>query len=70
MKENGRLSLPCYPSTAKIMNIFAPISTYRITSGSQSVEEFRDELTETQKTIIKFFNISEHEFWQREISSI
>lgn len=78
MKEDGHLSLPLYPedraashpTTAKIMNFFAPISTYRITSGSQCVEEFRDELTETQKTIIKFFNISEHEFWQREISSI
>lgn len=74
MKENNRFSLPLYPedreashpTTAKIMNTFAPVSTYRITSGSRLVEEFKDELTDTQKTIIKFLGISETRFWQRE----
>ena len=74
MKENNRFSLPLYPedreashpTTAKIMNIFAPVSTYRINSGSQLAEEFKDELTDTQKTIIEFFGISETRFWKRE----
>jgi len=74
MKENQRFSLPLYPedrqashpTTAKIMNIFAPVSTYRITSGSRLAEEFKDELTDTQKTIIEFFGIPEARFWQRE----
>jgi len=73
MKANNRFSLPLYPedreathpTTAKIMNIFAPVSTYRITSGSRLVEEFKDELNDTQKTIIKFFGIPETRFWRR-----
>ncbi len=78
MKANNRFSLPLYPedreathpTTAKIMNIFAPVSTYRITSGSRFVEEFKDELSDTQKTIIKFFGIPDARFWKRPKAAI
>ena len=74
MKDNNRFSLPLYPedreashpTTAKIMQIFDPVSTYRITSGSQLVEEYKDDLTDTQKTIVEFFGISETRFWERD----
>ena len=53
-----------YPTTSKVLNLFEGISTYTITQGSKTVEEFKDELTDTQKTILNFLEISEEQYWK------
>jgi transposase len=53
-----------YPTTSKVLNLFEGISTYTITQGSTTVEEFKDELTDTQKTILSFLEISEEQYWK------
>ena len=53
-----------YPTTNKVLNLFEGISTYTITQGSKTVEEFKDELTDTQKTILNFLEISEEQYWK------
>ena len=52
-----------HPTTAKIMGIFADISTYRLTSSTREIKDFRDDLTEVQRTILSFLNISEETYW-------
>ena len=51
------------PTTNKIIDIFEPVSTYSIIENEQVVEEFKDELTDTHKTILEYLNISESDFW-------
>ena len=46
-----------HPTTAKIMGIFDDVSTYRLTSSTREIKEFRDDLTEVQQTILKLLNI-------------
>jgi transposase len=52
-----------HPTTAKIMGIFDDISTYRLTSSTRKIKDFRDDLTEVQLTILSFLNISEETYW-------
>jgi transposase len=51
------------PTTNKIIDIFEPVSTYSIIENEQVVEEFKDELTDTHKTILEYLDISESVFW-------
>jgi len=51
------------PTTNKIIDIFEPVSTYSIIENEQVVEEFKDELTDTHKTILEYLDISESDFW-------
>ena len=51
------------PTTNKIIDIFEPVSTYSIMENGQVVEEFKDELTDTHKTILEYLDISESDFW-------
>jgi hypothetical protein len=37
---------------------------FSINQGSKIVEEFKDELTETQKTILKFLGITQDQYWE------
>ena len=53
-----------YPTTNKVLDLFESISTYTITQGLKTVEEFRDELTETQQTILNFLQITEDQYWK------
>lgn len=53
-----------YPTTNKVFSLFNSISTYTINQGSKIVEEFKDELTETQKTILKFLGITQDQYWE------
>ncbi|MCD6297343.1 MAG: hypothetical protein J7M30_09330 [Deltaproteobacteria bacterium] len=48
----------------KVFSLFNSISTYTINQGSKIVEEFKDELTETQKTILKFLGITQDQYWE------
>ena len=71
MKESGDEDLLIYPeartsvhpTTNKILNNFEQVSTYSIMENGETIEEFKDELTETQKTILNYLNISEEEYW-------
>ncbi len=71
MKVHGISSLLIYPeeressrpTTNKIIDVFEPISTYSIIENEQVVEEFKDELTDTQKTILEYLDIPEIDFW-------
>ena len=71
MSEDGLKSLLLYPeereadrpTTNKIIDLFEQVSTYSIIQDDQVVEEFKDDLTDTQLTILRYLNISEREFW-------
>ena len=52
-----------HPTTAKIMGIFDDISTYKLTFSGHETKDFRDDLTEVQRTILSFLNISEETYW-------
>ncbi len=52
-----------HPTTSKVFKKFDGVSIYRITRKSKVIEEYRDELNETQKSILSFFNITEKQFW-------
>ena len=71
MKVHGISSLLIYPeqressrpTTNKIIDLFEPVSTYSIIENEQVVEEFKDELSDTQKTILEYLDIPEIDFW-------
>lgn len=52
-----------YPTTNKVLNLFENISTYSILEGSKKMEEFKDELTETQEMILDFLQIPQMRYW-------
>lgn len=51
------------PTTNKIIDAFDGVSTYSIIENDQVVEEFKDELTDAQKSILEYLDIDEIEFW-------
>ena len=51
------------PTTNKIIDVFDPVSTYSISENGHVVEEFRDELTDTQKLILEYLDIPESDYW-------
>jgi transposase len=55
-----------HPTTAKILNLFDGVSTYRIARESELDEEFKDDLSTTQKTILKLMHMRENDFWKAE----
>ena len=63
MKENGLQSLEVYPerrdathpTTSKIFDIFGEVSTYKISNGTDILEEYADELNDVQKSILNFY---------------
>lgn len=71
MRKNKIICLKIYPeardavhpTTAKVLKIFDGISSYQITRGSKVIEEYRDDLNNTQKTILKLLNIPEEKYW-------
>lgn len=54
-----------HPTTAKIMGIFEDVSTYKLVSTSGSTQEYRDELTDVQQTILDLLNLPEERYWDR-----
>jgi transposase len=70
MKKEGIKTLPIYPesrdayhpTTSKILDTFDGISSYRVTIEGKT-REFRDPLTQTQKTILRLLNIDIDDFW-------
>ena len=54
-----------HPTTAKIMGIFADVSTYTLSSSSKEVTEYPDDLTAVQKMILDFLGIPQTVYWTR-----
>jgi len=52
-----------HPTTAKIMGIFDEVSTYKLISSTREIKEYRDDLTEVQRTILKLLNIPNDVYW-------
>ncbi len=71
MNDEGRNALPIYPeereaahpTTNKMLERFEPMSTYSLMENEQVVEQFKDDLTETQKLLLSYLDISEEEYW-------
>jgi len=71
MNEEGRKALNIYPeereaahpTTNKMLDRFEPLSTYSLIENEQVVEEFKDDLTEMQKLLLSYLDISEEEYW-------
>ena len=53
-----------YPTTNKVLNVFESISASLVFQGAKTVEEFKDELTETQQTILNFLGITQDQYWR------
>ena len=64
-------SIPLYPeereasrpTTSKILDLFERVSTYAIVEHDRVVEEFKDELTDTQRAVRECLAISEDDYW-------
>ncbi len=71
MKERNIKALKIYPeerearrpTTCRVLNVFDTISTYQITENSRVVEEYKDDLNDTQKIILEFLNITQSQYW-------
>ncbi len=71
MNEEGRRVLHVYPeereaahpTTNKILDRFEPLSTYTLIEDERVFEEFKDDLTDTQKLLLSYLDISEQEYW-------
>lgn len=71
MKKEGRDAVPIYPehrkashpTTSKIVDRFYDVSTYELTEKKQVLERFKDELTETQKELLRLLKIQENQYW-------
>jgi len=71
MSEQGLQALALYPeerpanrpTTNKILDRFERVSTYSIVEDGEVVEGFRDELTETQRSVLRCLGMSEDDYW-------
>lgn len=55
-----------HPTTTKILSNFEGLSIYKIMKGKKIVEEYKDTLTDTQKTILKLLEIEPAQYWNPE----
>ncbi len=71
MNEEGRKTLVIYPeereaadpTTNKMLERFEPLSTYSLIEDDRVVEEFKDDLADTQKVLLSYLDISAEEYW-------
>ena len=71
MNEEGREALVIYPeeraaahpTTNKMLDRFEPLSTYALMEDDRVVEEFKDDLTDTQKLLLSYLDLSEKDYW-------
>ena len=71
MDDEGQTSLAIYPedrdstrpTTSKIFDRFERLSTYSIADNERVLEEFKDELTDTQQIILNYLGIDESTVW-------
>jgi len=71
MDDEGQTSLAIYPedrdaprpTTSKIFDRFERLSTYSIVDNGRVVEEFKDQLTDTQRIILGYLGVDERNVW-------
>jgi transposase len=51
------------PTTSEILNLIERVSSYAIVEHGRVVEEFKDDLTQTQRDVLDCLAISEGDFW-------
>lgn len=52
-----------HPTTSKVLAAFEDVSTYQIRASARIVEQYQDELNDTQQTILKLLDIPQDQFW-------
>ena len=71
MDKEGQRALAIYPeereavhpTTRLIFDRVEGLSTYSVIENEEVVERFKDDLTESQKLILEYLDLSENEFW-------
>ena len=46
-----------------MLDRFEPLSTYALMEDDRVVEEFKDDLTDTQKLLLSYLDLSEEDYW-------
>jgi hypothetical protein len=52
-----------HPTTSQILKTFDGLSSYVINQNERPVENYREELNETNKAVLKLLDIDENTFW-------
>ena len=52
-----------HPTTSQLFKTFDSLYTYEITQDDRTIEEYRDELSETHRRVLDILDISEQDFW-------
>lgn len=55
------------PTTSVILDRFESVSVYHLIKDESIIEKFKDELTETQETILSLLNIQPEKYWLNKI---
>lgn len=71
MLQRGIEALPIYPefrdaahpTTSKILYAFEGVSSYKVKLDEETVKEFRDSLTDTQREILNLLGVSPNYYW-------
>ncbi|MCP4376597.1 MAG: transposase, partial [bacterium] len=71
MDDEGQTTLAVYPeerdtprpTTSKIFDRFERLSTYSIMENERIAEQFKDELTDTQRIILGYLGVAERNVW-------
>ena len=58
-----------HPTTTKIFDRFADVSTYQLKEGEVVVKRFKDELDPTQKELLRLLQMTESDYWHWQIAS-
>lgn len=53
-----------HPTTSKVFDILAQVSSYKTVNSKGNIEEYEDTLNETQQAILKLMNIDERRYWR------
>ena len=54
-----------HPTTSKILYNFEGVSISKIKIGNKVIEEYKDELSSTQKVILDFLDMNTEGYWDR-----
>ena len=73
MSDNAIDAIPIYPehrlayhpTTAKIFDRFHDTSLYRVYQGQVLVNEYRDELTPVQQSVLALLGMTEEDYWRK-----
>jgi transposase len=52
-----------HPTTSQLLKTFEGLSTYAIIQDGRPVEEYRDQLSDTHRTVLALMDMTEEQFW-------